>query len=72
MDTKRYCVYNKTTGSFLSVGASVVDTELEPSKAQQMMVDVENLTTESSFWLKPFKAVPLARIICPFDMIFLD
>ena len=72
MDTKRYCVYNKTTSSFLSVGASVVDTELEPVKAQQMMVDVENLTAESSFWLKPFKAVPVARIICPFDMVFLD
>ena len=72
MDTKRYCVYNRTTGSFLSVGASVVDTELEPVSAQQMMVDVEKLTTESSFWLKPFRAVPVARILCPFDMVFLD
>lgn len=72
MDTKRYCVYNKTTASFLSVGASVVDAELEPAKAQQMMVDVENLTAESSFWLKPFKAVPVARIVCPFDMVFLN
>ena len=71
MDTKRYCVYNKTTASFLSVGASVVDAELEPVKAHQMMVDVENLTPELSFWLKPFKAVPVARIVCPFDMVFL-
>ena len=72
MDTKRYCVYNKTTESFLSVGASVVDTTLEPLKAQQLLVDVENLTVESSFWLKPFKAIPVARIVSPFDMVFLD
>ncbi len=35
------------------------------------MVDVENLTAESSFWLKPFRALPVARIVCPFDMVFL-
>lgn len=72
MDTKRYCVYNQTTGNFLSVGATVVDTMLKPLTAQQMMVDVENLSTESSFWLVPFKAVPVARIVSPFDMVILD
>jgi uncharacterized membrane protein (UPF0127 family) len=72
VDTKRYCVYNKAAGTFLSVGASVVDIELEPAKAQQMLIAAENLTTESSFWLKPFKSVPRARIVCPFDMIFMN
>ena len=37
-----------------------------------MLVGVENLTAETSFWMKPYKGVPLARIISPFDIVYLD
>ncbi|MFZ0747213.1 MAG: hypothetical protein WAM85_22610 [Terracidiphilus sp.] len=72
METKRYCVYNRTTESFLSVGTSVIDTSLEPLRALQMIADAESLTAESCFWLTPFKGIPVSRIFSPFDMVYLD
>jgi len=72
METRTYCVYNKATESFLSVGAIVVDSIVEPWKAVKMLVDADELNVESGLWLTPFMGIPVARIFSPVDLVYLD
>lgn len=69
MDTRKYCVYNQTRESFLSLGVVVADTA-----AKQLKVLMENLSinADSGLWLTPFRGVPATKGLTPVDLIYLD
>ena len=69
METRKYCVYNQTRESFLSLGVAVADTA-----AKQLKVLMENLAIEanSGLWLTPFRGVPATKGLTPVDLIYLD
>jgi uncharacterized membrane protein (UPF0127 family) len=69
METRKYCVYNQTRESFLSLGIAVADTA-----AKQLKVLMENLAIEanSGLWLTPFRGVPATKGLTPVDLLYLD
>jgi uncharacterized protein len=69
MDLHRYCVYNQSRESFLSLGVVVVDSALKQMKAL-----IENLSVKSDngLWLMPFRGIPATRGLTPVDLIYLD
>jgi hypothetical protein len=69
MDLNRYCVYNQSRESFLSLGVVVVDSALK-----QMKTLIENLSVKSDngFWLMPFRGIPASRGLTPVDLIYLN
>lgn len=72
METKKHCVFNKTTERFLSAGVTSLSSKNEPLEALKMMVDAEDLNVESGLWLTPFRGIPVARIFSPVDVVYLD
>lgn len=69
MDSGKYCVYNQTRESFLSLGVVVAD-----SAARQLKVLMEDLSVhpESGLWLSPFRGIPATKGLTPVDLIYLD
>jgi hypothetical protein len=69
MEIHRYCVYNQSRESFLSLGVTVVDSALKQMKAL-----IENLSVKSDdgLWLMPFRGIPALRGLAPVDLIYLD
>lgn len=69
METQKYCVYNQTRESFLSLGVVVIDSALK-----QLKVLLENVSvkSDSGLWLTPFKGIPALRGLTPVDLIYLD
>ena len=69
MESRKYCVYNQTRESFLSLGVVVADTA-----AKQLKVLMENLSinADSGLWLTPFRGVPATKGLTPVDLIYLD
>ena len=69
METRKYCVYNQTRESFLSLGVTVADTA-----AKQLKVLMENssVKADAGLWLTPFRGVPATKGLTPVDLIYLD
>lgn len=69
MENRKYCVYNQSRESFLSLGVVVADTA-----ARQLKVLMENLSIkpDSGLWLTPFRGVPATKGLTPVDLIYLD
>ena len=69
METRKYCVYNQSRESFLSLGVVVADTA-----AKQLKVLMENLSirSDSGLWLTPFRGVPATKGLTPVDLVYLD
>jgi uncharacterized membrane protein (UPF0127 family) len=69
IETRKYCVYNQTRGSFLSLGVVVADTA-----AKQLKALMENLSVkaDAGIWLTPFRGVPATKGLTPVDLIYLD
>jgi len=69
METRKYCVYNQTRESFLSLGITAADTA-----AKQLKVLMENLSikADAGLWLTPFRGVPATKGLTPVDLIYLD
>jgi hypothetical protein len=69
MDGKKYCAYNKTQGSFLSLRISVVD-NLNTSSAEPGESQAGN--SQTSLWLQPDGEIPAGFGPSGFDYVFLD
>ena len=69
MEGRKYCIYNQTRESFLSLGVTVADTA-----AKQLKVLMENLSikADTGLWLTPFRGVPATKGLTPVDLIYLD
>jgi hypothetical protein len=69
MESRKYCAYNKTQASFLSLGITVVDTVNEPFKGQ-----IEDLARNApaGLWLNPCRELPVGLGLVDFDVVYLD
>src|SRR3569833_1333213 len=69
MDSRKFCVYNETRESFLSLGVVVAD-----SAARQLKVMLEDfpVQSDSGLWLNPFRGVPATKGVSPLDLVYLD
>ena len=69
METRKYCVYNQTRESFLSLGVSVADTA---AKQLKVLMDSLSIQANAGLWLTPFRGVPATKGLTPVDLIYLD
>jgi len=69
MEIQKFRVFNRTRGNFLSLEVSIVDTTVEPMKKL-----IEDLAqhAEVALWLKPYRGIPAAPGMPPFDIVYLD
>jgi len=69
VETRKYCVYNQTRESFLSLGVVIAD-----SAARQLKVMLEDLSVknDAGLWLTPFRGIPATKGLTPVDVIYLD
>ena len=66
--TTKLRVYNRAREDFLSLEIAVVDTTAEPLKKL-----IEDLAVEGGgIWLTPYRGIPSAPGLPPFDVIYLD
>ena len=69
METRKYCVYNQTRESFLSLEVAVADTAARQLK---VLMDDLSIKADSGLWLTPFRGVPATKGLTPVDLIYLD
>src|SRR5579863_6629877 len=69
MESRKYCVYNQTRESFLSLGVSVADTA---AKQLKVLMDSLSIQANAGLWLTPFRGVPATKGLTPVDLIYLD
>jgi hypothetical protein len=69
MGAQKFRVYNRARESFLKPEVAVVDTTTEPLKRL-----IENLAIQegTGLWLKPYRGIPSAPGLPPFDLVYLD
>jgi hypothetical protein len=72
MDTKEFCVYNKTRENFLSAGVTVIDSVSDPLQVLKVLIEGLADNAETGMWLTPLRRVPIVPRISPFDLVYLD
>jgi uncharacterized protein len=68
-DTRKYCVYNQTRESFISLGVSMADSAAKQLKA---LLDDLSVQPDAGLWLSPFRGIPATKGLIPVDLIYLD
>jgi uncharacterized membrane protein (UPF0127 family) len=69
MEVQKYCVYNQTRESFLSLGVTVAD----PATAQvRELIDKVGAKPDSGLWMVPYRGNLPARGHSPVDLLYLD
>jgi len=68
-ENRKYCVYNQSRESFLSLGVVMAD-----SAAKQLRALLEDFSVkpDSGLWLSPFRGMPATKGLTPVDVIYLD
>lgn len=69
MESPKYCVYNQTRESFLSLGVMVADITAEKLRA---MIERLTIKSDSGLWMMPYRGIPSARGLSPIDLLYLD
>jgi uncharacterized membrane protein (UPF0127 family) len=69
MESQKYCVYNQTRESFLSLGVAVADTSPEQLES---LIETLTIKIDSGLWAVPFKGIPAVRWVSPVDLVYLD
>jgi len=70
MEAQKYCVYNQTRESFLSLAVTVADAA---SGDMQDLVDRVSVKPDSGVWIIPFRgSLPLHGSHSPIDLVYLD
>lgn len=69
MESPKYCVYNQTRESFLSLGVTVADITAEKVRA---MIERLTVKADSGLWMMPYRGIPSARGLSPIDLLYLD
>lgn len=69
MDSQKYCVYNQTRESFLSLEVTVAD-----ARAGELRELIERITfkPDNGLWMMPYRGIPSARGLSPIDLVYLD
>ncbi len=66
METQKFCVYNQARRSFLGLEVAAVDTTAAPLKK---LIECLFVHAESGLWLTPYRGIPPASGLPPFDLI---
>ncbi|MFC5863793.1 DUF192 domain-containing protein [Acidicapsa dinghuensis] len=69
MQKRRYCVYNQTRESFLSLGVAVADTTMTRLKG---LIGKLSLGLDEGLWIVPSRGVHTIGVLFPIDLIYLD
>lgn len=69
MESHKFCVYNQTRESFLSLELISADVTVEKLRR---LIESFAVKTESSLWIAPYRGMPAALGHFPVDLIYLD
>ena len=69
MSKKKYCVYNTSRETFLSLGVHAADTAALRLRG---LLGKLRLTTEDGLWVVPSRGVHTLGLLFPLDLIYLD
>src|SRR6266702_3581131 len=69
MHKNKYCVYNTTRETFLSLGVHVADTALTRLKG---LIGRLKLATDDGLWVVPSRGIHTIGVTFPLDLIYLD
>src|SRR5579863_1851477 len=69
MESQKFCVYNQTRESFLSLGVTLAD-----ATPVHLTGLIERLTIkpDSGLWVVPYRGIPTTRGLSPIDLVYLD
>ena len=69
METQKYCVYNLSRKSFLGMEVAAVDTTVA---SLRKLVESLFAYVETGLWLTPYRGIPPAAGLAPFDLVCID
>jgi len=69
MQRKKYCVYNQTRESFLSLGVTAADTTIARLKG---LIGKLTLGLDEGLWLVPSRGIHTVGVLFPLDLVYLD
>jgi uncharacterized membrane protein (UPF0127 family) len=69
MEGPKYCVYNQTRESFLSLGVTVADAAMGNVRE---LIDRVTIKPDSGLWMNPYRGILPARVHSPIDLVYLD
>jgi uncharacterized protein len=69
MERRKYCVYNQTRESFLSLGVTAADTTLARLRG---LIGRFSLKSDEGLWVVPSSGVHTLGVFVPLDLIYLD
>jgi uncharacterized membrane protein (UPF0127 family) len=69
MEGQKYCVYNQTRESFLSLGVTVADAAASHVRD---LIDRVTVKPDSGLWMNPYRGILPARVHSPVDLVYLD
>ena len=69
MEGQKYCVYNQTRESFLSLGVTTVDATLWRLRG---LMEKLTIKADTGLWMVPYRGIPSARGLSPIDLVYLD
>jgi uncharacterized membrane protein (UPF0127 family) len=69
MERRKYCVYNHSRESFLSLGVTAADTSFARLKG---LIGRLRLRTDDGIWVVPSSGVHTLGVFVPLDLIYLD
>ncbi len=69
MEVQKYCVYNQTRESFLSLGVTIANTDTDRVGE---LIDRVSVKPDSGLWMVPYRGVIPAPGNSPVDLVYLD
>ena len=69
MQRPKYCVYNQTRESFLSLGVTAADTTMARLKG---LIGKLTLGLDEGLWIVPSRGIHTVGVIFPLDLVYLD
>jgi uncharacterized membrane protein (UPF0127 family) len=69
MQKQKYCVYNQTRESFLSLGVAAADTTLARLKG---LIGKLNFELDEGLWIVPSRGIHTVGVLFPIDLVYLD
>ncbi len=69
MEIPKYCVYNQTRESFLSLGVTIADPEAGQVRE---LVDRAGIKPDSGLWMVPYRGLLPTQGHTPVDLLYLD
>jgi uncharacterized membrane protein (UPF0127 family) len=69
MQRDKYCVYNQTRESFLSLGVAAADTMLTRLKG---LIGKLALGLDEGLWMVPSRGIHTVGVLFPLDLVYLD